>query len=439
MQRPSADTLYELQLLPQRAGEKSIFDLINQTRTYGGRDELRQLFTTPCTSPDQLVQRQLLFKFMAKHLDQLTIQVAHSYVVAAENHLISNLAWSSARSWAKRYRHSLTWSWLRPHDFSRLQAGTAALQLVLRVIQQKVTWLMAEPVPTQLQERVGILQAFFVHPDIKRALRESDSSSAILQADFVLRHQWIDTVRVAFNLLYQLDAYSAVARFTQTAAWTYPEFVNSDDSVLAITALKHPLLDAKNSVSNDFRLATPTSLALLTGGNMSGKTTFLKSCGIAIYLAHIGLAVPAQRLQLSFFNRLFTSIHLSDNLALGYSHFYSELMRIKVVAEAISEKQRIFLLADELFRGTNPDDALRCSRSVLDALIQQSGSLFMISSHLPEIGATYVSNQNVQFNCFKTDVVDGGLTYTHKIEPGIAAEQTGFLLLKQANILESLT
>lgn len=439
MQLSSIDTLYELQLLPQRAGEKSIFDLLNQTRTYGGRDELKQLFTTPCTSLDQIAQRQLLFKFAAKYLDQLNIQVANSYIIAAENHLISNLAWSSAKSWLKRYRQFLRWSWFQPHDFSRLQAGTAALQLVLRTIEQKVSWLLTiESIPTHLREQVDILHAFFAHSDIKRALKKSDSLTAILQADFVLRHRWIDKVRIALRLLYQVDAYRAIADFTQTAGWIYPEFIDSEDPVLAISALTHPLLNTKTSVSNEFSSATPTILTLLTGGNMSGKTTFLKSCGIAIYLAHIGFAVPAQRLQISLFHRLVTRIHLNDNLALGYSHFYSELIGIKVVAEAIAAKQRVFLIADELFQSTNPNDALLCSRSVIDKLIQQCGCLFMISSHLPDIGSTYLSNRNVQFYCFKTQVVDGKLRYSHKIESGIANEQTGFQLLRQANILESL-
>lgn len=78
---------------------------------------------------------------------------------------------------------------------------------------------------------------------------------------------------------------------------------------------------------------------------MSGKTTFLKACGLAVYLAHIGLPVPAGSMQLNHFDCLLTSIHLSDNLALGYSHFYTELIRIKEVAETISGGQRVFFIA----------------------------------------------------------------------------------------------
>ena len=172
---------------------------------------------------------------------------------------------------------------------------------------------------------------------------------------------------------------------------------------------------------------------------MSGKTTFLKACGIVVYLAHLGLAVPAQSLRISFFDGLFTSIHLSDNLELGHSHFYSELMGIKAVADAIADHQKVFLIADELFRGTNPEDALACSRQVIDAFIRQSGSLFLVSSHLPEISATYRTTDTVQFNCFRTEIIDGKLVCRHRIEPGLAAERTGLILLAQTGILNGLS
>lgn len=172
---------------------------------------------------------------------------------------------------------------------------------------------------------------------------------------------------------------------------------------------------------------------------MSGKTTFLKTCGLALYLAHTGLPVPAQSMELSFFDRLLTSIHLSDNLSLGYSHFYTELVRIKEVADTIAKGQRIFLIADELFRGTNPRDALLCARQVIDKLLEQEGSLFMISSHLPEISISYKTDVRVQFNCFRTEVANGRLLFTYKLQSGTVVEETGLLLLNQTNVLSNLT
>ncbi|WP_421828554.1 MutS-related protein [Larkinella sp.] len=437
MKKPSTRTLHELQLLPQQPADKSILGLFGKTRTYGGRDALQRLLISPCNTLKEIEERQALFQFVTRYLKPLAIDVAHAYVLAAENHLISNLAWSSATGWLKRQQRAWWFSGFHPHDFNRLRGGTAAIQLVLRAIEEKIDWLSTvKPLPASLQTVFATLNTFFDDPAIRIALRDSDHAVSVLQADFILRRQKNDAVRVVFDALYQLDAYCTLARFIQTAGWVYPRFVETERAVFQVTGLVHPLLDA--AVTNDFSLTAPGCLSLVTGGNMSGKTTFLKACGIAVYLAHLGLAVPAQSLQINFFDGLFTSIHLSDNLELGHSHFYSELMGIKAVADAIADHQTVFVIADELFRGTNPEDALACSRQVIDAFIRQRGSLFLVSSHLPEISATYRNNDTVQLNCFRTKIVDGKVVCNHQIEPGLAAERTGLVLLAQTGILNGL-
>jgi DNA mismatch repair protein MutS len=439
MKKPSPRTLHELQLLLQQAGDKSILGLFGKTRTYGGRDALERLLASPCATLPEIRERQALFQFVARHLKLLTIDVAHAYVLAAENHLISNLAWSSATGWLKRRQQAWWFSEFHPHDFNRLRGGTAAIQLVLRAIEEKTGWLSTvKSLPVLLQSVFDTLNTVFDDPAIQMALRDSDHPVAVLQADFILRCQQNDAVLVVFDALYQLDAYCTLAQFIQTAGWVYPRFIDSERAVFQVTGLAHPLLDAANAVSNDFSLTSPACLSLVTGGNMSGKTTFLKACGIVVYLAHLGLAVPAQSLRISFFDGLFISIHLSDNLELGHSHFYSELMGIKTVADAIADHETVFVIADELFRGTNPEDALACSRQVIDAFIRQHGSLFLVSSHLPEISATYRTNDTVQFKCFRTEIIDGKLICRHQIEPGLAAEKTGLVLLEQTGILKGL-
>ncbi|RCR71142.1 hypothetical protein DUE52_02515 [Larkinella punicea] len=439
MKKPSAHTLHELQLLPQQPGDRSILGLFGKTRTYGGRDALTLLLTSPCATLPEIRERQALFQFVARHLKPLTVNLAHAYVLAAENHLISNLAWSSATGWLKRQQRAWWFSRFHPHDFNRLRGGTAAIQLVLRAIEEKTGWLStAKQLPAPLHTILDTLNTFFDDPAIQMALRNSDHPVAVLQADFILRHHKNDAVRVVFDALYQLDAYCTLAQFTQTTGWVYPQFIDAERAIFQVTGLAHPLLDADIAITNDFSLSAPSCLSLVTGGNMSGKTTFLKACGIVVYLAHLGLAVPAQSLRISFFDGLFTSIHLSDNLELGHSHFYSELMGIKSVADAIADHQTVFLIADELFRGTNPEDALACSRQVIDAFIRQRGSLFLVSSHLPEISATYRTTDTVQLNCFRTEIIDGKLVCRHQIEPGLAAERTGLVLLAQTGILNGL-
>lgn len=141
----------------------------------------------------------------------------------AENHLISNLAWSSATGWLKRQQRAWWFSGFHPHDFNRLRGGTTAVQIILRAIEEKTVWLTTvKQLPAPLQAVFDMLDAFFDDPAIRIALRDTDHPVAVLQADFILRHQKNDAIRVVFDALYQLDAYCTLARFTQTAGWVYP-------------------------------------------------------------------------------------------------------------------------------------------------------------------------------------------------------------------------
>lgn len=437
MKALATHTLHELQILPREVGERSILDLLNQAYTHTGKDQIRKLLSSPLTALSEIQQRQELFQCIADNLTEIALHIPRSYMTAATNHLDSNLAWNSAKTWLQRYRLSLWYRWFSTHDFYRLLSGTAALQKVLRTIDERTAWWRdSDQLPYELQQCAQVLRTFFNHAQPKLTI-ELDQISMI-RVDFFLRQQYVDQVKAVLAVFSQLDAYCGIARFLQTVQWSYPSFIQTQEPTFSVTAMKHPLLVSEKAVGNDFSLSHPQRLALLTGGNMSGKTTFLKTCGLVLYLAHLGLPVPAGSASLSFFDRLMTSIHLSDSLEMGYSHFYTELMRIRDVARALADGQRVFLLADELFRGTNPQDAVLCARQVIDALVQLSGSLFLISSHLPQLGTPYEKDTTVQFNCFKTNVLEGRLVFTHKIEAGITEEQTGLLLLKQTGVLSDL-
>lgn len=101
---------------------------------------------------------------------------------------------------------------------------------------------------------------------------------------------------------------------------------------------------------------------------MSGKSTFLKTIGLHIYLAHLGFPVPAKKLKISIFDGLFTTINLADNLNLGYSHFYSEVKKVKDIVLKINSKKNLIVIFDELFRGTNVKDAYDASLIIISTL-----------------------------------------------------------------------
>ncbi|MEI6948796.1 hypothetical protein V9K67_16535 [Paraflavisolibacter sp. H34] len=200
--------------------------------------------------------------------------------------------------------------------------------------------------------------------------------------------------------------------------------------MVALTGLFHPLL--KSPVRNSIH--PEANVVLLTGANMSGKSTFLKAVGLCVYLAHAGLGVPAEACVLPFFDHLSVSIDLRDDLQSGYSHFMSELVQVKRVVEAAGAG-RCFAIFDELFRGTSLEDALDISAATLRGLTQFQNSVFFVSTHLqplkelPEVQAGAVACYH--FGCElegKTPV------FSYRLLPGWSNMKVGRLLFEREGL-----
>ncbi|MDR3711903.1 MAG: hypothetical protein P4L51_03740 [Puia sp.] len=174
------------------------------------------------------------------------------------------------------------------------------------------------------------------------------------------------------------EAYLSISKGILRHRFVFPVF---SDGGLSLSRFYHPLI--KDPVKNDL-LATER-VNLLTGPNMSGKSTLLKALGICVVLAHLGLAVPAGRCELPFFGYISISIDLQDDLKSGYSHFMSEIKTLKSVVEAARSGKACFAVFDELFRGTNPEDALAISATAVTGLTKFLHSYFFISTHLYQL------------------------------------------------------
>ena len=110
---------------------------------------------------------------------------------------------------------------------------------------------------------------------------------------------------------------------------------------------------------------------------MAGKSTFIKAVGGAVFLAHIGMGVPAKSMELSLFDGLLSNINVVDNVVKGESYFYNEVQRIKNTILKINDGRKWLILIDELFKGTNVQDAMKCSTVVIEGLIKIKNSLFI--------------------------------------------------------------
>ena len=215
-----------------------------------------------------------------------------------------------------------------------------------------------------------------------------------------------------------------------------PEYSDKESFIFEVENCIHPLLS--NPIPNSFRLDDSLSLFFITGPNMSGKSTFLKTVGILTYFAHLGIPVPATSLKIPIFNGLFTTINLSDSISQGFSHFFSEVNRIKEMSLKVQEKKNLVVIFDELFRGTNVKDAYDGTLMIVNSLSKIKGVFFFISTHILEVAEQLSNSNNIDFKCFESILNIDKPIYDYKLKEGVTEERVGMQIIKNEKIEEIL-
>ena len=228
--------------------------------------------------------------------------------------------------------------------------------------------------------------------------------------------QWIDT-------WYELEALNALANFgyLQPDA-TFPEIRDEIDTastpVLRAEALGHPLLPDEVRVCNDLTLPHLGEVVMITGSNMSGKSTFLRTLGVNLCLAYAGAPVCATTLQCGLL-RIFTCINVSDSVTDGISYFYAEVKRLKALLQALSmpSDTPLLFLIDEIFRGTNNRERLIGSQSYIEALSGGHGA-GLVSTHDLELVTLAESLPTIRNYHFRETIVDGRMVFDYTLRTG---------------------
>jgi DNA mismatch repair ATPase MutS len=192
----------------------------------------------------------------------------------------------------------------------------------------------------------------------------------------------------------------------------------------------HPLIPDETRISNDFTLQHLGELALVTGSNMSGKSTFLRTLGVNLCLAFAGGPVCAAGLQTIPF-RLFTCINVSDSLNDGISYFYAEVRRLKVLLDELNADQPLplFFLIDEIFRGTNNRERQIGSRSYVEALVGGHG-VGAISTHDLELIHLAEQMPGIKNYHFREEVRDGRMIFDYRLRPGPSPTTNALKIMK---------
>lgn len=235
-----------------------------------------------------------------------------------------------------------------------------------------------------------------------------------------------------WDFFYMFDVYSSIAKGIKLNNLVFPQF-NSEN---AFTLENFYHLDLKNAVKNTLEIKNK-NIIVFTGANMSGKSTTMKSISIIVLLAHLGIAVPAEYCNIPFYDSIFLHFSVNDNLKEGYSHFAQEIMNVKSVLLELKSKN-CFVIFDEIFSGTNINDAAQITVNTVNGLTKFKNSLFIFSTHLNLIENHLSENRNVLLLNLECFVKNNEMSFTYKLKEGWSRLEIGKLLFDQYGLNELL-
>ena len=237
-----------------------------------------------------------------------------------------------------------------------------------------------------------------------------------------------------FRAIAEMDAFISLAGYAyNNPEYNFPEIREEESFQFRANQLGHPLIHVNDRVCNDYNVDTWGNFTILTGANMAGKSTFLRTIGVNMVLTSCGAPVCAGSLSITPVD-LVTSIHTIDSLANNESYFYAELKRLKLIIDMLKNGSRVFIILDEILKGTNSGDKQSGSRALIKQLISLKAS-GIIATHdlsLGELEDNFPGH--VQNRCFEIIIEKDKLEYDYLLKPGIAQNMNATILMERMGI-----
>lgn len=239
--------------------------------------------------------------------------------------------------------------------------------------------------------------------------------------------EWLETVG-------ELDALCSLGTFAYNhPQYTYPELTEKPFCFLA-TQMGHPLMPASQCVKNDATIPSRPFFLFITGANMAGKSTYLRTIGVNYLLACIGAPVCCERLKL-YPNQLITSLRTSDSLSNNESYFFAELKRLKRIIDLLNQGQQLFIILDEILKGTNSMDKQKGSFDLIRQFMQLKAN-GIIATHDLLLGSLIKQfPEEIRNYCFEADIKENELTFSYKLREGVAQNMNACFLMKKMGII----
>ncbi len=417
--------------------EQSVLHHLDFTRTVGGREWLKVLLGKPLGSIKEINNtQQLLQRVMAIHAEWPET-ISNGTVMVLEKFYDTPIDEMAQHA---NTLNALTYKALHGPDYSLVKYSVTHFSDFVRGLHTLETLLRNAGNPATLQVMGQRISMLLNKPELQAIITSQKSQlvtpAEILQRGYFFRRRFKDECFELIDLYCRLDAYYSMATACLKFGYTFPHFVESEQPQFSASQLRHPLL--KTPVACDLTLTPQQNFLFLTGANMAGKSTFIKAAGLTAYLAHIGMGVPAKKVTLTYFDGLLSNIQVVDNIIQGESYFFNEVQRIRKTIEKISDGKKWLILIDELFKGTNVQDAMKCSSTVIEGLLKMNNVLFVLSTHLYEIGEALKVFPNIQFRYFETEVKNGQLLFSYQLKEGVSNDRLGYLILKREGVVDML-
>ena len=212
--------------------------------------------------------------------------------------------------------------------------------------------------------------------------------------------------------------------------------MNSDNNEIEIIGLSHPFVDQTKSIPNDVYLRSDENFIIITGPNMAGKSTYLRSLGLTFVFSNAGFPVLAKSCKIPKL-KLFSSMRTSDDLTVESSYFHAELIRLRFIMDAIENGENIFIILDEILKGTNSKDKEIGSARFLQKL-KRLNARGIIATH--DLSLCDLANNDSTFRnmCFDSIIEGENLSFDYRINEGVCKNMNASFLLKQMKLVDEI-
>jgi DNA mismatch repair protein MutS len=417
--------------------ESSIFHKLNFTQTIGGKDWLARFFSEPLGELKKIKEVQQILHCIAENEMRWPQSITNGTVMVIEKFYESPVDTIPDNP---NVINALSYKVLHAPDYSLVRYTVGHFADFVRGFMELVTIFDNDKSPVTLRlyiQRAGQL----INNEAISKLAATKKGVVLTPLETIyfghyIRNRFKNAALELIEIFGRLDAWYSMSKAVSVFKLSFPAFTESSQPSLNVKGLYHILLPVP--VAYDVNLVRNENFLFLTGANMAGKSTFIKSVGAAVYLAHLGMGVPAENMNLTVFDGILSNINVEDNIVKGESYFFNEVQRIKNTITKINDNKKWLVLIDELFKGTNVQDAMKCSGAVIKGLIKIPNSLFILSTHLYEIADELKTYSNIIFRYFETEVKEDQLLFSYQLKEGVSNDRIGYLILKQEKVVEML-